>query len=205
MTGTRERILTAARKLFLEAGREGVSMRAVAARVDLTAMALYRHFPKKEALLEALVVEGHRVFLQYLQCALGESSPAARLARSGAEYLNFALEHRQDYRVMFMMATEPRPSGASELFWHDAATFRFLVDRIRECADAGLLRTEDPERTALSVWAHVHGLVSLFLANKLQVGEAEFRELYAASVTDLVAGLGWPMEPAVAKKAGGRR
>jgi AcrR family transcriptional regulator len=192
---TRDRILAAARALFLRHGLEGVSMRAVAARVGLTPMALYRHFRSKEALHEALVEQGHAVFLQYLQRALAEPSPEGRLARSGSEYLNFALEHRQDYRMMFMTALPPRASTASPA-WRDVATFRFLVDRIREAAAAGLLRADDPESTALSVWAHVHGLVSLYLTNKLRLDEGQFRDLYARSVSTLMLACGWSGAPA---------
>lgn len=192
---TGDRILAAARKLFLEHGPEGVSMRAVAGRVGLTPMALYRHFRSKEALHDALVEQGHAIFLQYLQRALAEPSPGARLARSGYEYLNFALEHPQDYRVMFLMASAPLRSKAAVPAWRDVATFRFLVDRIRESAAAGLLRIDDPEDTALSVWAHVHGLVSLYLSNKLQLDETQFRDLYARSVTTLMIACGWPIEP----------
>jgi AcrR family transcriptional regulator len=195
MESTRDRVLSAARDVFLEHGLEGVSMRAVAARVRLTPMALYRHFRSKQALLTALVEQGHATFLQYLQRALAETSPAARLARSAYEYLNFSLEHSQDYRVMFMMATTGPSVAAASPQWRDVATFRFLVDRIRDCAAAGLLRTDDPEVTALSSWAHVHGLVSLFLANKLDLDEGQFRALYARSVTSLLGAYGWPMEP----------
>lgn len=199
---TRDRILEAARQLFLQHGPEGVAMRAVAARVGVTPMALYRHFRSRQALHAALIEQGHAVFLQYLQRALAEPSPGARLARSGSEYLSFALEHRQDYRVMFMMASAPRRSGAVEPGWRDVATFRFLVDRIRESADAGLLRVGDPEETALAVWAHVHGLVSLYLSNKLELDETRFRDLYARSVTTLMNAYGWPMESAGQVAAG---
>ena len=202
MTATGDRALRAARVLFLKHGIEGVSMRAVAGRVGLTPMALYRHFRSKEELLGALVEQGHATFLQYLQRSLAEPSPAARLARSAYEYLNFALEHRQDYRVMFMMATAAPRAGASPQ-WRDVATFRFLVDRIRDCAEAGLLRVDDLEVAALSTWAHVHGLVSLYLANKLQLDEEQFRILYARSATSLMGAYGWPMELTAAAGSGG--
>jgi AcrR family transcriptional regulator len=199
---TRERILAAARKLFLEHGPAGVGMRAVAARVGLTPMALYRHFRSKEALHDALLEQGHAIFLQYLQRALAEPSPGGRLARSGFEYLNFALEHRQDYQMMFMMASAPRRTSTGGPSWRDVATFRFLVDRIREAAAAGLLRVNDPEGTALGVWAHVHGLVSLYLTNRLELDEAQFRNLYARSVAGLMVAFGWPQEPAMQAAAG---
>lgn len=187
---TRERILDAARDLFVEHGADAVTMRGVAVRVGLTPMALYRHFRSRAALLRAVSDKGHETFLSYLQRALAEPSAAARLVRAGQEYLNFGLEHPRDYTVMFM-----RPTGLDEQRsgpqWRDVATFRFLVDRIRECAAAGVLRADDPESAALAVWAHVHGLVSLYLAGKLDLDEAAFRDLFTRSTADLVRAFPW--------------
>src|SRR5574340_964537 len=118
---TSERILTAARDLFLDAGPEAVTMRAVAARVRVTPMALYRHFRGRAALLQAVGEAGHAVFLSYLQRALAEPSPAARLMRAGQEYLNFALSSPRDYAVMFMRDTRFKGRRAAPQ-WRDVAT-----------------------------------------------------------------------------------
>lgn len=178
-------------------------MRVLAARVGVTPMALYRHFKGREALLESVVEQGHAIFLHYLQQALAEPTPAARLARSGQQYLDFALAHPSDYAVMFM-----KPLGSKRRHappWRDVATFRFLVDRVRECADAGALRVDDPEGAALMLWAHVHGLTSLYLAGKLRLDEAAFRALYARSVTRLMGAFGWRRRSPAAERAAARR
>ncbi|MCD2191776.1 TetR/AcrR family transcriptional regulator [Actinomycetospora endophytica] len=51
---TRGAVLEAARRLFIERGFDGTSMRDIAAAVEVTNSALYYHFPSKEALLGAL-------------------------------------------------------------------------------------------------------------------------------------------------------
>lgn len=184
----RSRILDEARDLFVAQGASAVTMRGVAARVGVTPMALYRYFASREELLAALVTQGHATFLRYLSRALHERTPLARLAAAGEQYLRFALEHPQSYAVMFMERGVPAdPKGEGE-GGEEVATFRFLVDRIRDGAAAGALRVADAEDTALVVWAHVHGLVSLFLAGKLQLGEAEFQDLYRRSVDALLHG-----------------
>lgn len=55
MADRRQEILDAALALTDEGGLDAVSMRAVAQRVGVTAMALYPHFSGKEALLDGLV------------------------------------------------------------------------------------------------------------------------------------------------------
>jgi hypothetical protein len=101
-----------------------------------------------------------------------------RLSAAGQAYLDFALAHPRDYELMFLRAAKVDVTRGP-LAWRDTATFRFLVDRVAECQSAGLCEPGDPEVAALSIWAHVHGLVSLYLAHKLQADEATFRSLYA--------------------------
>jgi len=55
---TRTRIIRASRRLFDEKGLEELSLRSVARRVGITPMAIYRHFDSKEALVDALVLDG---------------------------------------------------------------------------------------------------------------------------------------------------
>lgn len=54
-TGTRERILAAARDLFLQQGVQQTSLRDIAEHLGLTKPALYYHFDSREALLASLV------------------------------------------------------------------------------------------------------------------------------------------------------
>src|SRR3954463_7412337 len=52
----RERVLTAAREVFAEHGREA-QMDDVARQAEVGVGTVYRHFPTKEALIEALALE----------------------------------------------------------------------------------------------------------------------------------------------------
>ena len=72
------------------------------------------------------------------------------------------------------------------------STFQFLIDRVRECMDAGVIARSDPQQTAVQVWAHLHGLVSLRVSGLLdQVGDDRaFSEMYRQSVARLFRGLG---------------
>ena len=202
-TPIRSRILDEARDLFVAQGAAAVTMRGVAARVGVTPMALYRYFPSREDLLGALVEQGHATFLGYLNRALREDTPLDRLAVAGEQYLRFALEHPQSYAVMFMEREVPagRAGEASE----GAATFRFLVDRIRDCSAAGALRVADAEEAALVVWAHVHGLVSLCLARKLKLAEREFADLYRRSIDALLRGFATSAAGSASASASARR
>lgn len=191
---TRQRLLANAREHYLEVGGSSLfSLREVARRSGVSAAAVYRHFESKDLLFAEIVREGFRVFQLFLMRALEEATPRGRLVAAGRHYLAFALEHPEHYSVIFMTRERPLTGseGSAGRSPKNAATFQFLVDRVRECIDAGDLRAGDPEALAGSIWAHVHGLVSLRLTGHLSpVGdERAFATFYAASVEDHLRGL----------------
>ena len=191
-TSTKERLLDVARDLYLEVGPSRFSLREVARRCDLTAAAIYRHYEGKDALLGAVCAEGFRVFASYLMAALAQPHPDARLRMATDQYLRFALERPRDYRVIFMSEPVDRSSIGPPLGAAPDPSFQFLVDRVRECQTAKVIRRGDAREIAVTIWAHLHGLVSLRLAGLLGGEGADpksFGALYAKSTSDLLAGL----------------
>jgi AcrR family transcriptional regulator len=199
-TDTRALLVAAARDVFLEAGPASFSLREVARRVGVSAAAVYRHFDGKEALLFAACIQGFQVFSSYLVRALGQPTPRERLVTTGDLYCLFALENSLDYRFIFMSPaaqvhppiSRPKAPGASKSTLPQDTTFRFLVDRVRECVSAGVLAADDPDRIAVVIWAHVHGVVSLRLSGHLDAlgDDRAFSQFYRASVTRLLRALG---------------
>jgi AcrR family transcriptional regulator len=194
VSDTRERIVVEARDLYLTEGLAGLSMRKVAERVGVTATALYRHFEDKQALLLAVVQTGFERFTSYLLRGLAGKTPGARLARTGEGYLRFALENPADYRIMFMSMREDLgydrfPARSKENL---SRSFQLLVDRTRECQEAGLVRSGDPHEIAVLIWSFVHGLVSLYLAGHMgplgRKPEA-FARFYAAAQAEFLLAL----------------
>jgi AcrR family transcriptional regulator len=190
--GTKARLLGEARDLYLEEGFARFSLREVARRAGVSAAAVYRHYDGKEGLFGEVCAAGLQVFYGYLVRAMAEATPQARLGAAGRQYLRFALEHPSDYRVLFMggaadAPTAPPPGKPRT----PEPTFQFLVDRVRECMHAGLLREGDADETAAIIWAQVHGLVSLRLTGQLaRVGtDAQFARFYERAVDQLIAGL----------------
>lgn len=205
-TATRARILAEAADVVATAGAPAVTMRGVAARVGLTPMALYRHFPGRDALIAALVAEAQATFLAYLQRAMAAPTAERRFFAAGDQYLAFALEHPRRYAALFVDAVPAAAGGPPRAAaWEDAVTFRFLVDRIRDCAADGVLAVDDAEDAALTVWAHVHGLVSLHLAGKLPADDDRFRAIYRRSVRDLARAFGWHPSPKTIRRTPSRR
>lgn len=186
----REQILACARDIYVEEGLQGLSMRSLAERVGVTAPAIYRHFEGKEDLLSEIIGEGLELFGTYIYAALEGETPLERLHLGARAYLDFALEQRRFYEVLFMSPAQLGLAGLPEDTRNlAAATFQFLVDRVRECMDEGVLREDDPCEVATTIWAHGHGLVSLYHSGSMELGEDDFRTLFMRSRERLMAGL----------------
>jgi len=189
---TKERLLAAARDHYLEVGTVHFSLREVARRTEVTAAAIYRHYDSKEALLAEVCNEGFRIFGGYLMSALAKRGPRDRMLAAIDQYLRFSIERPRDYRVIFMSEPVDRrlvrpPDDASP-----DPSFTFLVDRVRECQEEKIIRRGDPRDLALSIWAHLHGLVSLRIAGLLgEEGQdvERFTALYRASAESLLRGI----------------
>lgn len=201
---TRQRILEEARELFLAEGLTGFSMRALAARVGVTATALYRHFPDKDALLAGLLGEAFATFGSYLGRAMSEKTPLERFAAMGMAYVDFALEHSRDYQLMFLTncAELGFKTIRQESDQRSRATFDFLVERVEDCLRASAFAKAPALAVALHVWATVHGVVSLWLLGQLraEMSEQDFRRQAAFTLERLVQSLK-PSEPAKLAKA----
>lgn len=195
-SSTKARILESARALVLADGLDALSMRRVAERAGVGTMTTYRHFTGKDDLVDHLVLDGFARFRGYFYRALEEATAFARLQACAEHYLRFALDHPKDYELMFMAprgSAGPSAEGAEQV----AAALRFLVDRVRECQ-----ATPGPpaRETALTLWSHCHGLVSLHLAGRYAAA-LDFPRFYRRSTSAVLAGLGFlPSTTALAEE-----
>ncbi len=182
MSDLSQKILESARDLYLEHGLHGLSMRKIAEQLNVSATAIYRHYKNKESLIYKVIGEGFTLFGAYLYKALEGKSPLERFQLGGEAYLLFALEQSKYYEVLFM-APEQLGHGETppDIKSKGEATFQFLIDRVQECMHEGIFQKGDPYKVALSIWAHSHGLVALFLSHKLPMDIVEFKQLFKDS------------------------
>lgn len=137
-------------------GPEAVSISALAKRLGVSQPAPYRHFADREALLAAVTVEAFRQFNTTLRDAVRRPSKRSKLSRIAQATLSFGLRRNGIYRLMFASRTMANAPAGSAL--RDAAMEAFaLVGEALDAPAVGLLR----EQHALTLWASVHGVVTL--------------------------------------------
>ena len=86
------------------AGVEALSLRKLAARIRVSAAAVYRHFADKDALLAAIAAEGFAMLNDKFDATAPTSEvhdPLSRLQALGSAYVNLALGHPGLFRLMF--------------------------------------------------------------------------------------------------------
>jgi len=171
----RQRILDAAHDILREEGLEGLSVRAIAARIAYSPATLYLHFRDKADLLRELLREGFRRLAKAVaeESAAAGSNPAARHRALGRAYARFALENPGYFRLMFELPAGPRmvcgdPALAAEVRG-EVPSWEEVVGSVVEAQRAGIYASEvDAQRGTLFAWALIHGLTSLYLGGHLR-------------------------------------
>jgi AcrR family transcriptional regulator len=164
---TRQKILDAAREMFVEAGYDATTMRAIANRIDYTPTAIYHHFDGKHALLTELCATDLRVLAAAFGRIAHIEDPVERLRKGGETYVRFALEHPMQYQLIFMTRHPTVEAGYRR---GDPAedAYGFIRQTCADCIASGRLRPEfdDPDELAQIAWASLHGILALHLVRE---------------------------------------
>jgi len=185
---TREKILRATlAAMDGPGGAESVTMRAVAAAAGITAMAIYKHFPNREQLLQAAAAAEYGRIARYFERANADTSVPGLRGMLG--YLDYALDHPQLFRYVFAQHRDDAFAYPNDLQGGKSPSFNILHSVVVQLMDRGVLRRDAPAEVALSIWAHAHGLVALYLSGRIALPRAQFRELYRRSLDRLLHGL----------------
>ncbi|WP_419758200.1 TetR/AcrR family transcriptional regulator [Acidisoma sp.] len=155
-------LINAARVLLAESGTEALSLRAVARRAGVSAMAPYRHFPDKEALLAAVAADGFREFRAALEAADGSVPPDRALLEQGVAYVRFACEQPALFRLMF---GPPRQAPHPKLRHDQEQSHSVLAARVAAETAPSLRQSR-----TLACWSVVHGLASLIIDGQIDTG-----------------------------------
>ncbi len=150
---------------MVERGETDVSLRAVARAAGVSAMAPYRHFADKAALMQAVAAQGFAMLHERSLAADKAQEPVDALIGQGIAYIRFAREKPALFRLMFVeqagLGLPPQDcSGAYDL----------LAARV-----ASIVTPDRQQPATLACWAIVHGFATLALDGRLSLSEEEQR------------------------------
>ena len=176
----RAEILAAAQHIIRTQGLDGLSLRALAKAVGVTAPALYEYFESKDEILKALFVQGSGVMLTRMDQTVSENPGGmTTLLAILNGYRAFARDEPDYFRLLFG-TVDPNLALTEVEYVGMQTIFERFVGVIVSCIEAGELQPLPPMTLSCSLWALIHGAALLetesFMARKEANGDkpAEF-------------------------------
>jgi len=152
--------------------------------------AIYSHFGSKDALIEAMILDGFIRFDAHLFPLLHARDVTfmTKLKQASRAYIEFARDHKVLYRLLFgsryahirmdvMTKNDPDRSG-----------FGALLFAIEAAQQEGSVKPGDPYLLTITVWGMLHGLASLLIDGFIgmdAMGDALFEEMFSGIVLTL--------------------
>lgn len=167
-------------------GVDDLSLRQLARDVGVSHGASARHFRDRQALLDAVAIEGFaRLNAALADASVTEGRYAERFRAAGEAYVGFAVRHPAILGVMY--TAKHHPEASAELGELSHVSMRGLVELIDEAQRAGVLRPGSPEQLALVAFAAVHGVATLATDDLL--GDVPWQDAAEATITFVWRGL----------------
>ena len=172
----RQRILDAALQLFRERGYDGVSIRNIAEAIEYSPGTIYLYFKDKSELFFALQFEAAALKRDHLMPVAGIEDPWERLVEFGRRYIDFGMKHPDMYDLLFITRAPMEYIENQDCWQLGLATHAFFTETVQACVDQRYFKSTDTETIAYTLWCHAHGLVSLFVRERMRMYPEERRE-----------------------------
>jgi AcrR family transcriptional regulator len=184
----REEILEASKELLIKEGFSKMSMRRIAEKADVSATSIYLYFRNKDDLLLALIEES----IENLKASLMEVVDASKgflmqLEDMAHAYIEYALNHPQEYEIIYMVRPEEMPKYPRDKFMNVRSGYELLADIIRQGHDQEQIDVEDALINAYTLWAQLHGVVSVILNKRLDT-RIQQRQFIEQAIENIIRG-----------------
>lgn len=161
---TAQEIKDTARRLLAEHGTSGLSLRAIAREMGMSAAALYHYFPSLDDLITRLIVENFTALAEALEYARDNSSASAGVGRLEAvlmAYRAWAVEHPVDFQLIY---GNPIPGYVAPREVTVPAVvrgFSVIVGLIHQLIETGEIRPQPPyDQLPPEIEAHMQALIA---------------------------------------------
>jgi AcrR family transcriptional regulator len=181
----RSALLDAAVRTVRDRGVQELSLRELARDVGVSHGAPRRHFPDRQALLDALAETGFDRLRDELRTAVDGAGDnfETRLRVTAAAYIRFATADPALLELMFAVKHREQ-AGALQ----DAAerAFSVMLEVILQGQSEGMLEPGDPERVGLVLFATIQGIAALLTGG--MVSPEQLDELLDDSIAHFLRG-----------------
>ncbi len=165
-----ERIMDAAREMFVRDGYEAVTLRKIARAIEYSQGILYQYFKDKQALLEAIIQKDTEDLRNFMLESLKSDNPVELLIEMARKYVTWGATHPNHYHLMLLPPAGWRgcesQDADEDIMPIEQELLSVLHLAVKGAIDRGLFKEKfsDPSLVAATLWAGVHGVVLLEIA-----------------------------------------
>ncbi|WP_031527854.1 TetR/AcrR family transcriptional regulator [Dyadobacter crusticola] len=181
----RNLIIDSATQLFLKQGYDKTSIRNIAEDIEYSPATIYLYFKDKDEIFYIIHENAFEILDKLLRQHNSVTNPFERLRELGKTYVDFALANPDYYDLMFVMRAPLAEIKQKEKWSAGECAFGYLLETLAECIEQKLIRPVDKFVAAMTVWSFVHGLVSLYIRERiciLEMQDEDVRKLMNASL-----------------------
>ena len=166
---SRERILEAARHLFITKGYRAISMRSIGQHLGYSHGSLYYHFKEKAELFYAIVVEdfAHLAHRMIQATGVQGTEELSKMEYLMMEFISFGMDHPHQYEIMFMIRDEELLSYCRT---EQGRCFELFTTIILSYLQEGHVE-EQPKALARAMFLSLHGFISYYIQDRMTFEE----------------------------------
>lgn len=152
-----------------------MTMRRVATAVGVTPMALYRHYPNRDGLLNTVADAGFVELSAKLEALRLTGEIDRQLLKIFDIFLDYAFENPRLFELMFLTHREGARQYPHDFRARRSPTANVSADVISRAMERGYFRKDDVWEIVFETGALMQGLVMLYLGGRMAMPPARFR------------------------------
>lgn len=186
---TSEKIYSAALRILEKEGADAVTMRRIAEAVGITPMAVYRHYPNRAGLLNALADSGFTDLADRLSSTRLNGDTEKKLEKLMNVFVDHALENPRLFELMFLKPREGARQYPRDFKAGRSPTATPTAQILQEGMDSGYLRKDDVWEIVFEMGALLQGLIMLYLGGRMAMSPVQFRNFCRRSFERYIHGI----------------
>nr|NQU90194.1 TetR/AcrR family transcriptional regulator [Bacteroidota bacterium] len=150
-TNTEQNILNAAKKVFIEKGRQGTRMQEIANEAGINKALLHYYFRSKEKLFEAVFLEAFHKFLPQIEQLVESDRPFFEVLKFFIDnYINLIFENPH-IPGFILHELSQNPDSIARFMSQRVSNLPKLYDKIEKEMTDGIIKPMDPRQILINL------------------------------------------------------
>jgi AcrR family transcriptional regulator len=188
-----DRILVAARKIFLQKGYLRATIRDIALEAELSPGLIYHYFDNKDSIYGKICEEAFQILLQTIAKAnLDHHPPLDKLEALARVYIYFYRDYPEYFEIISFKELGFKQVGLSDeilerLNQLSLKTLSMLNDAVVEGIGEGVIPgCENPWEITITLWAVIEGVIFVHKRGYLELFDLEIEQLFIRQIVPML-------------------